>query len=92
MDRQEIWKITTILRALLMGMRLEHDGRRWEMDSTLMLCNVAVNQHGDESLLVVGFRPGIALAEFCDWALTFTDEEMEIIGANITLNEIKSGT
>lgn len=82
------YRPATILKALLMGMKIEVGKRIYQMDIDYRLCEVRQREDGSDILLVVDFGDGVTLSAFVCWCALVTDDEMTIIGSNIVLNEL----
>lgn len=81
-------KTIKVLEALMNGHRIRVGGRIFCFDENYRLCQVAYNDMGGEKLLIVNMGDGISLAGFIRFCDDITQEEMDIIIANLGLNRI----
>lgn len=87
--KQPTPKAVTILKALLMGMRIKIGARTYLMDADYRLCSPGYNVGtGEEVLLAVDFG-GVYLQNFIALCESATEDEMIAIGANLALNMLK---
>lgn len=81
-----------VLRALLAGLPVEHDGGTFCLDIDYRLCKqgLSINATGEQRdiLLVVDMGEGIALKDFIRWAMRFSDDELFTLAATAALNEV----
>jgi len=77
-----------ILRALMNAQRININGTFYCFDEDYRLCQIAWNQDGKETLMVVNMGDGITLSEFIKWCNELSSDTITIIGYNHILSHI----
>jgi hypothetical protein len=73
-----------LLRVLMAGGRIEHQGATYAMTEDSGLCIIATNQHGDELPLGVDCD----LRSFCAMAESIGFDELFMAGCSVALTEM----
>lgn len=81
-------KVKFVLSALLLGLRVETEGKVYVMDADYRLCQIAWDADGSKVLLIVNMGEGIALSHFIHWAGNIPDKDVFQIAGNLVLNNL----